>query len=337
LRWVSAAGGLLALASCSALIGLEDVAPVDDAGADASSASDAATDTLAQNDAGFDAPLDGGRDATNDGYAGADVATDADAGPLSIVSGGLVFWLDSSYSDSFGGGAAQVWKNRWATPADGSAQAAYDFNLGATSSVEGSDPAFNGAAGAESASDFWTFSAGAFFSLVSGTNTTFLNSLHRAGAAYTVEFAVRVSNDLSSTYGVLSTRAFINTPSGTGWDCWFGSGNEVGIVVQDSAGNYPLLHTEPVVNNTIEVVSFAIDEPTSAGRAMVNGSPSSFQSKYTNPATSAALPIRIGSDATGGSSLTMGYRLYYVRLYNRALTSVEQTQNWSSVRAMFGM
>jgi hypothetical protein len=328
--------GWLALAGCSSLIGLEDVSPVGDGGADATGASDAAAD--ARQDASSDALLDDGGDAANDvGVADTSLA-DADAGPPTIVSSGLVFWLDSTYSDSYGG-AGQTWKNRWNAPADNSAQSAYDFYLGATSSAEASDPAFNGTAGSQSASNFWTFSAGAYFSPVSGANTAFMDTLHRAGAAYTVEFAVRVANDLTNTYGVVSTRVFTSGQGGVGWDCFFGSGNQVGIVAQDNAnpGNLSLLHTEPVSVNSIELVSFAIDESASVGRAMINGSPSSFQSHYTNPATVVASPVHIGSDTNGGSSLTSGYRLYYVRIYNRALTSVEQTRNWDSVRAMFGM
>ena len=130
-----------------------------------------------------------------------------------------VFELDAGLSASYSG-SGQTWANIVTAPADGSGQTAYDFYRGATNGSEGSDPTFNGSAGANSANEYFSFDGGDYLTLV-GSNTTFLNSLHKENAVFT-------------WYG------FLRTPTSTGNANLFGtnaqSSSNIGIHINISTG-----------------------------------------------------------------------------------------------------
>lgn len=94
---------------------------------------------------------------------------------LSAVLASAVFDLDATKAASYSG-SGTTWANLVTAPADGSAQTAYDFlrGDGATSTTY---PTFNGSAG--SAAAYFGFDGGDYFNLKSGTNTAFLNALHK--------------------------------------------------------------------------------------------------------------------------------------------------------------
>lgn len=89
--------------------------------------------------------------------------------PLGDVLASCVFDLDATISDSYPG-SGQLWANIEPTPADGSAQSAYDCNLGATSGSSTDDPTYNGSG----PTAYWGHDGGDFFRNAGG-NTAFLN------------------------------------------------------------------------------------------------------------------------------------------------------------------
>lgn len=95
--------------------------------------------------------------------------------PMGDVVSSCVFDLEATIAASYGG-SGTTWANIEPTPADGSAQTAYDFYTGdgATSTTY---PTFNGSAGDEAA--YWSFDGGDYFSLKSGANTDFLRDMHK--------------------------------------------------------------------------------------------------------------------------------------------------------------
>ncbi len=88
--------------------------------------------------------------------------------------------LDATVSDSYSG-SGQTWANLVASPADGSAQADYDFTLGANDTASTDDPTFTGTAGDSGA--YWSVDSGDNFTLA-GDNTAFINSLHKGSQAF---------------------------------------------------------------------------------------------------------------------------------------------------------
>lgn len=124
------------------------------------------------------------------------------SGWLDGLLSSVVVDLDATVSASYPG-TGQTWSNLTASPADGSAQTAYDFYLGDTSSAAADDPTFNGTAGSSSA--YWSFDGGDLFALKSGANTAFLNSLHKTtgGGPSWIAWAFRPI-DGASTYGMFN-------------------------------------------------------------------------------------------------------------------------------------
>lgn len=114
-------------------------------------------------------------------------------GSLKDVISSAVFDLDATKSASYSG-SGTTWSNLVLSPADASAQTAYDFYTGdgVTSTKY---PTFTGSAG--SAAAYWAFDGGDNFYLKSGTNTTFLNTLHKTtgGSDWWAAFTFRMADD----------------------------------------------------------------------------------------------------------------------------------------------
>lgn len=105
--------------------------------------------------------------------------------PMDSVVAGTVFDLDATIADSYPGSGTTL-ANLIASPADGSGQTAYDFEIVGTT-----PPVFNGSAGTSGAYFTLTNSGGAF---EIPTNTAFLASLHKTtgGADFTFCFVGEV-------------------------------------------------------------------------------------------------------------------------------------------------
>lgn len=111
--------------------------------------------------------------------------------------------LDATIAASYAG-TGTTWANLVAAPADGSATTAYDFYTG-NGSTATTYPSFNGSAG--NAAAYWGFDGGDYFLLKSGTNTNFINDLHKsAGGDFWVAITFRIP-DLATTSGLYTTQS----------------------------------------------------------------------------------------------------------------------------------
>jgi len=95
---------------------------------------------------------------------------------LSSVESSVVFDVDATLEDSYDG-SSQTWHNLVPSPADGEDQTDYDFWIGIDGTADAFEHTFNGTAG--DADAYWTQGGGDFAKLKSGTNTSFLDSLHQ--------------------------------------------------------------------------------------------------------------------------------------------------------------
>jgi len=114
---------------------------------------------------------------------------------LARVAPSTVFDLDATLNKSYDG-SSQTWANLVNAPADGSSKTQYDFHLGTTSSVESSDPTFNGSAGSKAA--YWSYDGGDV-QTAKNSNTAFLEALHKttSGTDFWLAVAFRMQNHTS--------------------------------------------------------------------------------------------------------------------------------------------
>ena len=241
--------------------------------------------------------------------------------PLSQVSGvQALFDLDATLSASYGG-SGQTWANLIASPDDGSAQTAYDFYRGATSSSAGDDPTFNGSAG--DAAAYWSVDGGDFFQIAAG-NTSALKNLHKTtgGAPATFAIAFRTPSSLGSTYA-FGTSAQTN---GDGIQLRFRSTGEINLF-QDVNGT--LNNTVAIASGTLAVstdylffvtmdytggtASSALNARTLTSKTLVSGAST----------TDADGTAQVAAYGAGISPLTNGYRIYGAYLFNKVLTNTQ--------------
>lgn len=202
----------------------------------------------------------------------------------------------------------------------------YHFALGSAASPVASGPTFVGKVGNMSDAEYWNSpSGGVGFSLASGANDTFLNSLHKIGGQWmALELCFTTSG-----YG-----AGFNTHTGV-------IGNtSVGIGLMQSAGILP----QSVVGNGSQQVNSAsvaagafnaiqlfgwgrkITSNTNRDTAFYVNSTYEFNnstSSFTPSASNASLAARLGLTSDGSTAMTAGRRLYGFAMFDRILTAAE--------------
>ena len=249
-----------------------------------------------------------------------------------------VFELDAGLSASYGG-SGQTWANIVTAPADGSGQTAYDFYRGATNGSEGSDPTFNGSAGANSANEFWSFDGGDYFTLA-GSNTTFLNSLHKENAAFTWYGLLRTPTSLSGQENLFGTDAqsssnigmVINSSAGS---LAFGVGNGSGAFSALSSGGF-------IAAATNYLIAVSYDEATGAGLFYRQGAAgkatSAISGSYVSPSASAATyTAQLFAGGNAANPATPGMRGWRTGMFNRALTEAQLDALFERYKSKLGL
>lgn len=258
----------------------------------------------------------------------------------SIVTSGLVCYLDAGDGRSFAGGSAQKWRNMTTSPADGSSQNAYDFFLGASSSSESTDPTFVGVSGGRSANDYFSFDGGDYFTLAGG-HTSFVNSLHKDGAKFTLVCVVRTPSSFGgSVYGA---RLF-STGTNYGFDLmWLKNTGKIRIAAYGSS--FSKDSDVALSPSTTYFLAVSLDETASGylylnGRYAQVGGADTFSAAYSSPTTTDPDgTLRIGNAGVVHSEVYVenSTRIHLLQLYNRALSKSELDQNFAALRGRFGI
>ena len=243
---------------------------------------------------------------------------------------GLVANYDLWHPQALGTG---ILRNNVTSPADGSARSAYDLFLGTTAAVQASDPAIANLSSFSEAC--LQFSTDQTLTLSSGVNTTFIESMHKLSAEFTLEFLIKNQPyTVNQTPQILQTR---NTGTNKGIEFLIRpNGKSDKIVAQTWAGTGPGVVCSSEVSfaadleSALTYVAFSYKDSLNAGFWNVNGVSTAFSNYRTGtPATSAADSVLGISGSSGGlRSLLSGTSVYFVRLYNRALTDSELIQNY---------
>lgn len=242
--------------------------------------------------------------------------------PLSAIVSGCVFDLDATLTASYDG-TSQRWSNLITAPADGAAQSAYNVTRGAAISASTDDPTFVGTAG--DAAAYFNLDGGDFFQL-EGSNTTFLNSLHRTDITqpFTLGYVVRTSST-TATAGICTSRA-VTSNSGQGvatvivngaWSAIGMSGDTAVVVGYD---NPPPSYSN--ATNFLIIVSY--DPATTTLRSWANGTlVSSSFTKNTSVTNPPDAKMRIGAYNNGAFNSSNGSRYYAAFALNEFIDSTK--------------
>lgn len=237
---------------------------------------------------------------------------------LSSAISSTVFQLDATISASTDG-SSQTWANIIASPADGSAQTAYDFWRGGTNSVTTDDPTFNGSAGTNNA--YWSFDGGDKFQLKTA-NTTFLNNLPKTTGGSAYWFVV--TGNFSDTTG-------IDGLMGTG------SATQTGVRVQTTVLNgINVGQREPSTNVTVSTAAntftdsvdfiFVVSVPAGGGtiRVWVNSrTGEDLTLTYTTGTNNSGNTFQLGCSGNITNPLPSGSKIYGMAMGNGTLVDAD--------------
>lgn len=245
------------------------------------------------------------------------------------LTSGLQLCLDAGDASSYSG-SGQSWLD---TSGNG-----YDFFRGTSSSAQGSDPTFNGSAGALTSSEYWSFDGGDFFTYDT-TNETWMDNLHKDGATFTFatwcQFGGFSTNqDFVGTYtfGVSETGIRISVDSSKNW-----------FINVRNAGTLVLTRGTDDYNSTLTTGSwFYLAMAFAEGVSFnfnCNGIPSTRTTSldYSSPSSGAASDtMNIGAGGEGFKLLSGG-RLATTSMWSRALSASEMDDLFQATRDRFGI
>jgi hypothetical protein len=225
-----------------------------------------------------------------------------------------VFDVDATQAASYTSG--QTWANLIAAPADGSAQTAYDFHLGKTSSPATDDPTFTGTAG--DASSYFALDGGDMFTLASQVNTPFLNALHKTtgGTDFWMALVLSLPDITTVTVG-LSTKT---AAAAIGSNLQFSTSEQARWQQTGDSGTVTTVGTNTAAV-TIDTPSIVIASYSADTLRMWVNSTTKLERDmvFNHCVNDASGHLSIGSQANGGggsSILPNGTRIYAVAMGN---------------------
>jgi hypothetical protein len=247
----------------------------------------------------------------------------------------LVMHLDASNTVSYPGSGA-VWKNSISSPADGSSQTDWDFNI--------NGPTFNGTAGTGFPSNYFSFGTNKY--MIKGlSGNTFYNTMHWGTSEWTWSVIIEPLANPTSEQPIFCNywnpggaqgnpitlyrrpgaeglgRMFMFWGDGTGDR----GGYERGLNTDLSSGTFII--TASYGGNGKETV-YTCNDTQAIGAAIVNNDTSTAQ---TYPS------ISLGSVPAGGKYLADGAKIYNWMLWNKTMTAEQHLQLFEYYRGMFSL
>lgn len=214
-----------------------------------------------------------------------------------------------------------------------------DFVRGATSSSEGSDPTFNGTANGHSASEYFSYDGGDYFTKASA-NGTFINSITKDNALFTLIYLAYATTLTTSFQSFACGNAYSSLKPGFEVSSDGGVNKKVDFQVYRADGSFCGGHgtTALATDNSWNLIQVAIDEAAATGLMFVNGTSESFTGSYTTPsALDPGSVLQIGASGSNNSPEASGHRFGGFALVNRALSSVDLTAIYNGLKSKYSL
>jgi hypothetical protein len=248
------------------------------------------------------------------------------------LTSGLRLCLDAGDVNSYTG-TGQKWLD---TSGNG-----YDFFRGTTSSSQSSDPTFNGTAGGQSSSEYWSFDGGDFFTYDSA-NETWMNNLHKDNAVLSIAGWVWIASTgeqqpiLATALSTADRGAalFINSTGLLRWGVVTGGGTGTAASVIGGLS---------VGTGGWHFVGITLTEATGSNGAtmQVDGTQESLTSTYSSPSSSSAtytMTIGRAEVPEGALHFRSGGRIANVAAWEgAALTGQNLTALYNLTKSKFGL
>jgi hypothetical protein len=245
------------------------------------------------------------------------------------LTSGLKLCLDASDINSYSG-AGQSWLD---TSGNG-----YDFFRGTTSAAQATDPTFNGVAGGQSSSEYWSFDGGDFFTYDT-SNETWMNNLHKNSAIFSIIAWLRPAS-FSDDHVLFTTLG--STATDTGAMIYVGESAFPFLFIANG-GSEVLLESSPtaLTSGAWNFVGISLNEATGAAGIQwnANGTAATDTSTYTSPsASNASITANIGGLSGLGGIFPNGSRLAMLAMWEGvALTAQNLTDFYSLTKSKFGL
>lgn len=220
---------------------------------------------------------------------------------------------------------------------DTSAGTANDFFRGADGSATGTDPTINGNVGELGC--YLSFDGGDYCRKTSA-NSTFLNSLHKDNATFTLLFWSYHATTSATTVGMFGTSG--STQSNVGIDlCPHDTtgGNFLRFACRRGGGNSLLVSSALTLPATTwSLWGVSLNEATATGLFYLNGATDAFSATYSSPSSSNATNVAdLGATGNATGPLLTGTRLAAFMAWDRALSAAEMNALFKRTRTRFGV
>lgn len=237
---------------------------------------------------------------------------------------GLRLCLDAGDEYSYLSG--QSWLDR--------SSGAHDFFLGADVDATITDPTFTGNPGSRSKETYFAHDGGDYFTYDT-TNETWMNSLHKDNAVFTLLMWAYLT---SVTSVRMAGMASASTSTGIMW------GTSVGGLLNQSiftgSGTAGAFNGAAVPLNSWALLGWSHNEAVGASGAIsfVSGVPTFATSTYTTPSASdGTSTMKIGGRGDGANNVPSGSRIAMFSAWDVALTSAQLAAYFQATRGRFGV
>lgn len=242
------------------------------------------------------------------------------------LTSGLKLCLDASDINSYSG-AGQSWLD---TSGNG-----YDFFRGSTSASQATDPTFNGVAGAQSSSEYWSFDGGDYFTYDTA-DETWMQNIHKNNAQFTLcawVYLGAVAN--MAVAGTTST-----DPAKGCWAMGVSAASKLEIDILNTSGSaYEALSTQTVSVNAWSFLGVSINESAGTGTLQVGDVQQAITPTYSSPlSTNSDAPMQIGAAGSSLQPLANGSRVAIFSAWEGAsLLSGDMLSIYNATKSKFGL
>lgn len=243
------------------------------------------------------------------------------------LSSGLKLCLDAGDIASVTSSSATKWLDRSGN--------GYDFYRGSGSGSDSADPTFNGAAGGQSKSEFYSSDGGDYFTYDT-TNESWMNNIHKNSARFTLAFWAKFSTSIQALAGTINSKSEIGFQLYTdGAHVVFTVGPNAGAVFDLDVNTGSDFHT-----GAWKFIALSVNEASNSYLGCVNATTFSGACTYTSPSSSAATnTLLLGAlPAPVALQLGSGDAFGFVGAWEGThLTAANLTTLYGASRSKFGV